>query len=768
MGASQKLPFMLGDWRIDPQADVISRADSSVKLVPKTMEVLGYLVQRAGEVVSQEDIEAAVWRDLVVTPSSVYQAIGDLRRALGDDKREPQYIATIPRKGYRLIAPVRSTGDDADRSATQANPADAGPAQWTTRRKALLIAAPIAAAVVVIATTLTWMHRDAAPASGAEAQAPSIAVLPIADFSDDGGESHFADGLTEELLNALAQVPGLRVTARTSSFAFKNRDEDVRAIGKTLGARYLLEGSVRRGNGRLRVVAQLIDTQDGYHLWSKTFDRAVGDVLSVQEEVSQAVAESLKLTLSGRSLLHIKARQPASVEAHELYLLGRHYQLQRNPDAIAKAISYHEQAIAADPRFALAYAGLADAHMATYYYSNAELARLATIIEPLVTKGLALNPDLPELHAARAVLRTEQWRLDDAERDLRRAIELNPSLGDAYVRLGAAYEYDGRPRDGLDAYTRATELDPLHYVLHVRRCLTLQNLGRYEDAGAACDSAVRLQPDLPNAHWARGLLALSRGDMQQAVVGYRAALERAPSRVDLLEQLGSVYLDMGLLDEAAQTLDRAAAIVGALPNPAALARGRKFIAADDLNGLRGLLDDRALHTAASSDLLLQLALLELTAGRTDAAQQYAQRAANAANYAYPRLMEVWDTRWGHSGVMTLALLARAAGDGGAAAQHLATLAAYLDTLERNGHVWFGLHYLRAEIFAQQGRTERALTELERAAALGWRSTWWARHDPAFAPLRNVEGFAAVLESVDRSNEAMRAKYLSSAAAAPSS
>ena len=384
-----------------------------------------------------------------------------------------------------------------------------------------------------------------------------------------------------------------------------------------------------------------------------------------------------------------------------------------------------------------------------------------------MTKGLAINPDLPELYAARAVLRTEQWRLDAAEQDLRRAIELNPNLADAHVRLGAAYEYDGRPRDALDAYTRASALDPLHYVLHVRRCLTLQNLGRDVDAGAACDSAVKLQPDLPNAYWARGLLALSKGDMQQAVAGYREALERAPSRVDLLEQLGSVYLDIGLLEEATQTLDRAAAIVGAMPNPAALARGRKFIAADDLNGLRGLLDDHALHTAASSDLLLQLALLELTAGRDEAAQQYAQRAAKAANYAYPRLMEVWDTRWGQSGVMTLALLARAAGDEAAAAQHLAKLAAYLDKLERNGHVWFGLHYLRAEIFAQQGRTEKALVELERAAALGWRGAWWARHDPALAPLRTAQRFAAVIDTVDRSNEALRAAHSRNAGASSS-
>ena len=607
---------------------------------------------------------------------------------------------------------------------------------------------PIVAAAAIIAATFTWMHRDTASTAGAEIGSPSIAVLPIQDFSVEGGESHFADGLTEELLNALAQVPGLRVTARTSSFAFKNRDEDVRTIGNTLGARYLLEGSVRRGNGRIRVAMQLIDTKDGYHLWSNTFDRAVSDVLSVQEEVSQAVANSLKLTLSSRSILKIKARQPASVEAHELYLLGRHYQLQRNPDAIAKAISYHEQAIAADPRFALAYAGLADAHMATYFYSNGELMQLATIVEPLVTRGLAINPDLPELYAARAVLRTEQWRLDAAEQDLRRSIELNPNLSESYVRLGTAYEYDGRPRDALDAYARASQLDPLHKVLHIRRCLTLQNLGRYEDAGAACDNAVRLQPEVPNAHWARGLLALSRGDVPQAIVGYRAALELAPSRADLLVQLGALYLDMGLPDEAARSLDQGAAIIGDLPNPAALARGKKFIAADDLDGLRVLLDDRTQHTAAGAELLMQIAMLELIAGRIDAAQQYAQRATSGADYAYPRLLEVWDTRWGQSSVMTLALLARAAGDETAAAQHFATLAEYLDKLERNGHVWFGLHYLRAGILAQQGQIEKALAELRRAAALGWRSTWWARHDPALAPLRNSQDFTALLASVE--------------------
>ncbi len=740
--------FRVGDWMVDPRLDEISRQGTTVKLVPKTMGVLRCLARRAGDVVAQEEIEKEVWGDVVVTPSSVYQSIADLRRALGDDKQQPTYIVTVPRKGYRLIASVVPDVVEA--------PAPA-PAVPVPRRRPYT--AWVAAGIAVLSVGLFFAVRDRGK-SESVVEPKSIAVLPVEDFSEDGKGTPFADGLTEEMLNTLAQVPGLRVTARTSAFAFKGRNEDVRTIGRALGTRYVLEGSVRRGSGRIRVTAQLIDAQNGYHLWSKTFDRPIGDVLAVQEDIANAVAESLQVTLNGESKIQLAARRPVKVDSYELYLLGRHYQLQRNPASMVKAIDYQQRAVAADPRFALAYAGLADAHMATFYYSNRPLAAVERTIEPLLPKGLEINPRLPELYSARAVLRTEQWRLESAEQDLKRAIALNPNYADAYVRLGAAYEYSGRPRDALSAYSKAQELDPLHFILHTRRCLTFQNLGRYTEAAAACDRAIELERAPPNAYWARGLIALSSGDIPDAIAGYREALAHSPKRVDLLGQLGWFYLDVGLPEKAARQFDQAVALAGVGPNYAYLTQTRLFLATRNIAALREHLEPPAATHDANAESLLDVARLEFATGRTNEARAYYERAINASDYEYARLFKVWQTRWGLSDILTLALGSEAAGDRARAARYLDDLSAYLDKLEHNGQVWHGLHYLRADVRAMQGRTDEAFAELDRAHRLGWHRTWWPQFDPSLASIRTDPRFNAWLRSVDASNEPLRARVLS--------
>jgi TolB-like protein/DNA-binding winged helix-turn-helix (wHTH) protein/Tfp pilus assembly protein PilF len=744
--------FRVGDWLVDPRLDEISRQGTTVKLVPKTMSVLCCLARRAGDVVAQEEIEKGVWPDVVVTPSSVYQSIADLRRALGDDKQQPAYIVTVPRKGYRLIAPV--VLDVAEEPAPVAPDLPAA-----APRRQPLVAWVAAGVVAVFSVGLFFVLRESGT-SDTVAEPKSIAVLPVADFSEDGKGTPFADGLTEEMLNTLAQIPGLRVTARTSAFVFKDRKEDVRKIGRALGTRYVLEGSVRRDNGRIRVTAQLIDAQNGYHLWSKTFDRPIGDVLAVQEDIANAVAESLQVTLNGESKIQLAARRPVKVDSYELYLLGRHYQLQRTPESMVKAVEYQQQAVAADPRFALAYAGLADAHMATFYYSNRPLSEVERAIEPLLAKGLEINPRLPELYTARAVLRTEQWQLESAEQDLKRAIALNPNYADAYVRLGASYEYAGRPRDALSAYSKAQELDPLHFILHTRRCLTYQNLGRYTEAAAACDRAIELERAPPNAYWARGLIALSSGNLPDAIAGYREALSRSPKRVDLLGQLGWLYLDVGLPDQAAKQFDQAVAVAGVGPNFAYLAQTRLFLAKRDFAAVRKRLAPPAATRDADAESLLDFARLEFATGRSNEARAYYERAIKASDYEYARLFNVWNTRWGLSDVLTLALGSEAAGDRARAARYLEELSAYLDKLERNGQVWHGLHYLRADVRAMQGRIDDAFAELEKAQRLGWHRSWWPQFDPSLASIRSDPRFNTWLRSVNASNEPLRARVLS--------
>lgn len=764
-------PFRVGRWRVDPRLDVISCDGAEVKLVPKTMEVLCCLARHPGELVTQEEIENTVWPNVVVTSSSVYQAIADLRRVLGDTRQPPTYIATVPRKGYRLIAPVTP---DAPAAAQQppAQPASSQPAgaagisaegsatAAASRSRTPVLATVATLAVAVIAVAAVWMLRPSGEGDAGAVDPRSIAVLPVADFSEQGNEGHFADGLTEEMLNTLAQIPGLHVTARTSAFVFKDRHADVREIGRELGTRYVLEGSVRRGNGRIRVTAQLVDARNGYHLWSKTYERPIGDVLVVQEEIARAVAESLRVTLSGESMSRLTARRTVNVNSYELYLLGRHYQLERNPEAMRRAIDYQQQAVAADPAYALAYAGLAEAHMYSFYDGNRPLAEVTRAIEPLIAKGLQLNPQLPELYVARALLRTEQLRLQNAEQDLKRAIELNPNYAEAYVRLGAAYEYDGRPREALDAYSKAAALDPLHFVLQIRRCIAFQNLGRYAEATSACNRAIALESRPPNAYWARGLMALSSGDLPRAIRGYREALAHAPRRVDLMGQLGWLYLDAGLTQQAEEQFAKARSIAGVGPSFAYLAGTRLFVATHDAAGLRAFLSPPDVSQGADFETLLDLALMELLAERPDEARAYYARAIAAPDFVYARLFNTWNARWGFSDLLTLAIMSDADGDHARADLYLADLSAYLDRLERNGHIWHGLHYLRADVRALQRRPDEALAELVKATRLGWRRAWWPRVDPALVSLRGDARFEEWLRSLEAANRPLRAQVLS--------
>lgn len=781
--------FRLGDWVIDPRRDVIARGTTTIKLVPRTMQVLLFLAERAGDVVSQAEIEEAVWGTVIVTPSSVYQAITDLRRALGDDRHRPTHILTIARKGYQLVAPVVPITDKpvapippapspevvvpapeavapapAATSAAVPRPRRRRSDRWRERLASRSAVATYIGAAIAIMAIWAWLPGRT-PQTAGEVDAPpkSIAVLPITDLSAARDDTHFAEGLSEEMMSTLSQIPGLKVAARTSVYLFKDRAEDVRRIGQQLGTRYVLEGSVRRSGDKLRVTAQLIDARNGYHLWSRNFDRPAGEVIALQEDIAHAVADSLEVSLAGDAIPRLVALRRAAPESYQLYMLGRHFQRQRRPDAIAQAVDYGRQAIAKDRRFALAYAGLADALMSEFYYNNRPLAEAAAAMEPVLARGFALDPNLPELYASRGVLRTQQFRLDEARRDLERAVALDPGSAEPMVRLGISHEYAGRTRDALKLLDRALALDPLHFMLHIRRCLALQNLGRYKEAEQACARARELDPEAPNGPWTRGLIALSAGRQAGAVEGYREALALSPDRIDLLGQLGYLYLDLGLLPDAEAAFQRATAIEGPAHGFAFLARARLHVAKGDLPALRAYLDAVGPEAPREVGDAVDLALLELVAGRPAAAQRYAAIATANPDYDPRRLLDVWHVRWAHSDTLSLALVAAAGNRPAEAARHLSEIDAFLDHLERNGNLWHGLHYLRAAVRAQQGRKKEAIAELGRAVALGWRRAWWTAHDPALASLRASPAYVSLLQTMTSAAAQERARLDASTA-----
>jgi len=725
--------FQVGDWLVEPSLNSLACGDERVKIEPRTMDVLVYLAERSGQVVAQSELESSIWKDVVVTSQSVYQSIAQLRRVLKDDAREPRYIATVSRRGYRLIAPVK-TATPARRASDKAPAAPIAetPPVASNRRRAVRAATFAAAiAVIALAGVLVW-RAQRAPGDTPRA---SIAVLPFTDLSTAHDNAAFCDGLTDELSSALAQLSEVRVIARNSAYQFRDAEGDVRVIGSRLGVSHVLRGSVRRDASHLRVTASLVDAKSGVQVWSRTIDKRSDELLKVQEEIANDVVTALEIELSPQSAQRLRKQSTVNPNAYELYLLGRYQQLTRDPAALERAIAYQKEALTLDPSFALAYAGLADAHLGLYYYRGLRLDQSAPEIELDIRHALELDSGLAEAYAARGVLRTEQWRLPEAIADLEKAIVLKPNNGESMIRLGVAREYLGEPRDALTQYDRALTLDPLNFPLHVRRCLTLQNMARYADAMRDCQRAVELQPEHPNGYWTTGLIALAQGDLAGATAGYEKALEKAPWRADLLLQLGYIALDAGKPEDARRYFDRAVTQEHDDPAAVELDRARFFLVTGTPADLGKFLDGIDIDSFRESPELFDAALLELLAGRQQLAHTLVVRARSRVTSESAAFENVWDARWGRNARLTIALDALARGDQAEAERQLAALDGWIHKLEKNGQVWHGAKYLHASELALRGNKSEALAAFDDAVRTGWRRAWWTQVDPAMASIR---------------------------------
>jgi transcriptional activator of cad operon len=303
----------IGDWSVNPIAGQISRGADTVRVEARAMRLLLCLAENAGEVVSIDELLSQVWSGVIVTPDSVYQAVASLRRLLGDDPKQPVYIATVPRLGYRMVAkvdsrtaaPANSPGDAAETDqGSLANTEETGPLRKPAPPSRMYLA--LGVSVVLILGGLMFyllVVRDSAAhatvaSANVTANAKTIAVLPFLDLTDGMNEEPFADGMTEELIDKLSKVHGLRVPAPTSSFYFKGKQMTVAAIAKSLGVAYVLDGSVRKSDSTLRVAARLIRADDGYVVWSETYDRPFDDKLMVQDDIASEVTKALQASIN--------------------------------------------------------------------------------------------------------------------------------------------------------------------------------------------------------------------------------------------------------------------------------------------------------------------------------------------------------------------------------------------------------------------------------------------------------------------------------------
>lgn len=734
--------LQIGEWRVEPSIDEIQCARGRVKLEPRTMALLVYLAEHAGEVVSAEELLDHIWRGVVVAPSSVYQSVAVLRRALGDSSDEPRYIVNVPRKGYRLIAPVRFL-DTHER-----------PERQPRRRR---LAWRLATVTVIVALGLAFLLlpetlRDRIVGVGGGER--TVAVLPFEDLSGDAARDRLADGLTDDLLNTLGQLPGVRATARTSVFAYKDRRADVRQIGRDLNVRYIVNGSLRRERDRVRVAAQLVDARSGFEIWSRTYERPTSEILEVQGEIARAIVQHLELLLTREDVERLARSSARPFAAYELLLEGRARLNERTGSSQLRAREAFQRVLAAASRDVDALVGIAHSYLNEFYYANRPIAEAASLMTPLLDRALEIDPQHADAFALRGILKVNLGDDEAAFGELERAIAIAPSHANAWLWLGIARYGRGDVRRALAAHESAVTLDPLNFIAHIREGLMLEALGRHTEAARSHERAIELAPSHPNPYWAMAALATERGDLPAARDWYLKALQADATRSDLALWLALLELDLGYTDDARERL---ASIDLAATNATdrhlaraflALSNGERASLATIADGLEATAPDNAF-------VLADAALIAYLGGANGAAAHRLDAVRRERGLGFPIHSTLRLRMRVLQGESALVHVMRMSGDVTGSAAVEREFAGILQRYEGNGMRYHGIHYLRAAFAAQRGAHDEALTHLQRAVARGWRGLWWVQHDPSFAGLHSTPGFRALIEQLRADIESQR-------------
>ena len=516
----------VGEWWVDSALDEISKVGTTVKLEPRAMRLLCCLVEHAGQVVSVEQLLDEVWKDVVVTPNSVYHAVATLRRELGDKSKEPTYIANVLRRGYRLVAPVQWV--DAPQSES-ALPANLDRHQKASRRftrswlrsRAVWFAAVLIVALLSIAYFVTLKPHK-----------PMLVVLPFENLSGDATQEYFSDGMTEELITQLGSLDPehLGVIARTSAMHYKGAHKDVAQIARELGANYVLEGSIRGSKERIRVTAQLIASSDQAHIWAQSFDRDPSDVLKLQSEVASAIAEKIQLALPQTTTTRLTHSPSLNPQAHEAYLEGLYAQNQRTKPAFEHAIESFNRAIEIEPQYAMAYAELSRTYS------------LATVV--------GLGPP------------TEM--MINARNSAFRAIQIDDSVAAAHTTLGfihAHFEFDWPAAER--EFLRGIELNASDANAHLFYSNSLLSpLGRHDEAIAEMKTAIRLDPRSAAVDSFLGRTYLWARRYSDAQTHLQQSVQRFPNFALNHVRLGHLYTYVGKFDESIAEETKAWSLLG--------------------------------------------------------------------------------------------------------------------------------------------------------------------------------------------------------------
>jgi TolB-like protein/DNA-binding winged helix-turn-helix (wHTH) protein len=507
-------PIRFGDdVELDTQSYKLRRAGRVLKLERIPLEVLLLLIEQRGQIIAREQIVERVWGKgaFLDTDNSINSAIRKIRQVLKDDAEQPRFIQTITGQGYRFIAPVAEAGPEAGQRPVAMDidaPRVTAPASLPARLKRpwpirLILAGVLL--VLLIAAGAGWIRsrsRSPQPPNGRL----MLAVLPFQNLTGDPSQDYFSEGLTEEMITQLGNLDPkqLGVIARTSVMHYKNSSTPLEQIGGELGVQYLLEGGVRRDSDHVRITAQLIQVKDQTHLWARTYDRELSSLLVVQGEIAQEIADEIQLTLGDhrpQTPNAMSSLSPQVYQAYDLYLKGQYFLSKRSLAGFQQAIEYFQRATTKDPNYARAYAGLADSYALFTGYSGASSTKYMPQARAAALRALQLDDKLPDAHTALAlIVQNYDWDWQTAEKEFRRAIELNPNYATAHHWYAEHLMWRGKFDDALRESELARQLDPLSLIIATDNGVILYHSRQYDRAIEKWRVVLEMDPDFGRAH----------------------------------------------------------------------------------------------------------------------------------------------------------------------------------------------------------------------------------------------------------------------------
>jgi len=543
-------------FELDVRAGELRKNGVKLRLQGQPLQVLAALLKRPGELVTREELRAQIWQadTFVDFDHSLHNAIARIREVLGDSAETPRYIETLPRRGYRFVAHVEGISTrEPERSAETVQPSEAPAPLARSKARAALAVALLT--VVMIALAL-WLLPAISHRTTAVPPMRSIAVLPLDNLSGDPSQEYFVDGMTDELITDLAKVGALRVTSRTSVMRYKGTKKSLPEIARELNVEGIVEGSVTRSGNRVRVTAQLLHAPEDQHLWAETYERDLGDVLKLQSEVAQAIAQQVRAQLTPQQQDRLGSVRQVNPEAYDAYLRGRYYLTNQFTTAqpLNRAKGYFEESIRKDPNFALAYSGLADSYAFLAYIRGVAPESAYQSATEALRKASALDDSIGEIHDTRAVL---SWRykldLDTAEQEFNRAIALAPSYSCAHEDHAVYLGFVGRRADALAEVAKSNELDPGPSSA-MAESATYYQLRDYERLVEASRRGVASNPKEWVEYYNLGVGYEGTGKLLEAISEYQKAVELSAGDQDATAALAHAYAVIGKRAEASKIL----------------------------------------------------------------------------------------------------------------------------------------------------------------------------------------------------------------------